>query len=126
VLLLALPTLLVLATTGALWPGAASLEVRTGRRTALRVGMVALLFLAGIGVLRSAAQLTSMGISANSARTAWQARAARIDPGSYQLHVRLARGSSGLSRGARCRHAIAARELYPSAREARTLSRGCD
>ena len=125
VLLLALPTLLVFAALGALLPPANGAEPG---RFALAGGMaaVALVFLAAVGVFRSTAQLTGMAVYANTTSTAWLTRASLIDPGSYELHIRLARRGSGLGRDARCAHATAARDLFPNAREARNLSTGCE
>jgi O-antigen ligase len=125
VLLLALPGLLVFAALGALWPTTA--RPHTPRPSAgAAAAMLVLSFVAAIGALRSAAQVTAMGMYANSNSTTWLARAAFVDPGSYRLHTRLARRGSGLNREARCAHARAARDLYPSAREARNLADGCD
>lgn len=126
VLLLAHPVLLVFATVGALLPPAASVTTDSRRSPAGMVAVAVLLFMAGIGALRSAAQLTGMGVYSNTSSTRWLSRASFIDPGGYDLHIRLARGGSGLNREARCEHALAARDLYPSAREARDLSSGCD
>ena len=139
VLLLALPTLLVFAAAGALVPPepareetrfnatpAAPATMGAARSTAGTAAVIVLLFIAAIGALRSAAQLTGMGIYANSSSRTWLSRASFIDPGGYRLHVRLARRGSGLGREARCEHALAARDLFPNAREARNLSSGCD
>ena len=153
VLLLALPALLVFATLGALMPldnipreaeplrpssGSAvpddgtSLPMRAAGPIEARgsvigtAALIVLVFLAGVGALRSAAQLTAMGVYANTSSVAWLARASFIDPGGYELHVRLARRGSGLDRADRCEHALAARDLFPNAREARNLSDGCD
>jgi hypothetical protein len=125
VLLLALPALLVFAALGALLPVADSVEAP--RVTAAGgAGLLVLLFLSAVGTLRSGAQVVGMGVYANSTSTQWLARASMIDPGSYDLHVRLARRGSGLGRDARCEHAIAARDLFPNSREARNLASGCD
>ena len=133
VLLLAQPMLLVWLAAGALWPvGAPEAETlpqdeANGLRETVRMAAVAgVIFIAGIGMVRSAAQLAGMGIYAHAETSRWLARAALIDPGSYELRIRLARGSSGLARAERCRHALAARALQPNAREARNLSSGCD
>jgi hypothetical protein len=125
VLLLALPSLLVFAVLGALWPIAEHPQPprpSAGAAAALLV----LSFMAAIGALRSAAQVTAMGIYASSSSTAWLSRAAFVDPGGYRLHTRLAQRGSGLNREERCAHARAARDLYPNAREARNLADGCD
>src|SRR5690606_35016127 len=138
VLLLALPTLLVWAALGALWSpadprtesaGAASDPIAPGpvtRRPVVTAAVAGLTFLAGIGTVRSTAQLVAMGIQAESESGTWLARAALVDPGSYELRVRLARRGSGLDREARCVHAKAAAALQPNAGEARNLARGCD
>lgn len=150
VLLLALPTLLVFATLGVLLPvhptadtvvpdtprrapdgvllpAQRHVDAAEGRRSvAGAVVVVIFLFIAALGALRSAAQLTAMGVYVNTSSTAWLSRASFIDPGGYELHVRLARRGSGLGREERCRHALAARDLFPNAREARNLSGGCD
>jgi len=49
-------------------------------------------------------------------------RAAQIDPGNYDVRMRLARRGK---RSERCEHALAARALYPNAGAAREVSRGC-
>jgi O-antigen ligase len=125
VLLLALPTLLVFATLGALLPIAA-VAADPRPSAAGTAAVIVLTSVAAIGVLRSTAQLTAMGIYANTGSSTWLSRAAFIDPAGYDLRVRLARRGSGLDRAARCKHAIAARDLFPNAREARNLSSGCD
>ena len=97
VLLLALPTLLVWSSLGALAPSTESSRVPT---------IVVLLVIAVSlgGAIRSAAQLTSMEIysTRNDRRSLeW---ASRIDPGNFRLQLRLG-------------HTRAARELFPTSRE---------
>ncbi|HEX6307685.1 MAG TPA: O-antigen ligase family protein [Longimicrobiales bacterium] len=132
VLLLAQPTLLMWAAAGALWTAGAPVGAlppenvtaeRSGglRRSAQIAAVAGVLFICGIGVLRGAAQLTGMGIYANTESTRWLRRGAFIDPGSYRIHLRLARPGSGLDRQERCEHARAASALQPNAREARNL-----
>lgn len=124
VLLLALPTLLVWAAVGALYePGAGRLGLPPRLRSA---ALAALAILAGVGALRSATQLTAMGIHTEMEGTAWLQRAAFIDPGNYRVRLQLGRGGGGLDRDDRCAHAHAAHALYPNAGEARRLSSGCD
>ncbi|HSJ10094.1 MAG TPA: O-antigen ligase family protein [Longimicrobiales bacterium] len=151
VLLLALPALLVWAALGALWKpalrvtraqresthvsgvshvsGTAHVYERPPAREPLRglptVAAAFVLLVCLVGALRSASQLAGMGIDANVDRVAWLDRGAIIDPGNYRLRVRLARPGSGLPRERRCEHARAAADLYPSAAQARSLSRGC-
>jgi O-antigen ligase len=120
VLLVALPSLLVWAALGALWPpdpyrlsGGASAMV-----------LVAVGLLAGAAAVRSGAQLTAIHIFETRDDVATLTTAARIDPGNYRLRLRLARSARGTA--ARCEHARAAHALFPSAAAARTLSRRCD
>jgi O-antigen ligase len=128
VLLLALPAMFVWAALGALSdPHDMRAALRfTGERARTAILAIAVLLGAGVGAVHSVMELTGMGIYANAESTRWLARGAAIDPGSYRLHVRLARRSSGLNRASRCEHALAARDLLPNAREARNLASGCD
>lgn len=124
VLLLALPTLLVWATLGALLP--ARMNAVHEPRRARRSMIVIVALIAGIGALRSSAQLFGMGVYATTQNASALHRASLIDPGNYPLHLRLARPGSGLKRSTRCKHAEAAHGLYPSAAAARSLANGCD
>jgi hypothetical protein len=124
VLLLAAPTLLVWAALGALWsprePDSppASVPPRGGLRTA---ALLVVALAAGAGAVRSAGQLGAMALHARGDTEAL-VRAARLDPGNYRMHLRLAERGS---REQRCRHARAAHALFPEARAARGLARGC-
>jgi hypothetical protein len=123
VLLLAWPTFFAWTALGALSrAGTTGLPLPPAMRTAAFALVVAAV---AAGALRSSAQLTGMGIYAQRSDTTWLTRAARIDPGNYRIRIRLARPGTGLPRAARCEHAHAAHALFPNAREARTLSRGC-
>jgi O-antigen ligase len=121
VLLLALPTLLVWAALGALWTP----SVREGpvARVPQTIVLVLVALVAGAGAARSAGQMAAIVLSATRTDTAALERAARFDPGNYRVRLRLARSGS---REERCRHALAAHALYPSAHAARDRSRGCD
>jgi hypothetical protein len=68
-------------------------------------------------------ELASMGIYATSESRSELQLAARLDPGSYRVHLRLARTGT---HAARCRHAIAAHHLFPRAAEGRRLAGRCD
>lgn len=111
VLLLALPTMLVWITLGALW------SEPMGVRRPWIVFLVVLICVAG--AIRSGAQLVAMHLytTNTSLRTA-----ARIDPANVRLRLRLARTGT---RAQRCEHALAARALYPNSDAAKTASRGC-
>jgi hypothetical protein len=114
VLLLAAPSLLVWATIGAASP----VIEPTGRTVPAIVAIIAIVIaivIAAIGAFRSGSQLIAMSLYDSAPR-----RAAQIDPGNYRLQLRLARGGRE-----RCEHARAAHALFPEAREARALARGC-
>lgn len=111
VLLLPLPDLLVWAALGALWS-----PVESQPRAMRALVVIAVIAFAVLGAVRSAAQLVAMDIYATRQDPASLERASRIDPGNYRIHLRLARG---------CAHARAAHALFPSAGEARDLSRAC-
>ncbi len=121
VLLLALPALLLWATLGAIASSqtARPVTVKPAARSAM---VVALLLLCAVGVVRSVSQVVAMSMYAPG-RTSAMAAAARIDPGNYRIRLQLAR--SGLRRPARCRHASAARDLFPSAVAAKNVNRSC-
>ena len=121
VLLLALPSLIVWAALGALWsPAPAPTTER--RETVRRLALLAVTVVAGLGALRSAAQVAAMRIYTLTDRLDTLENAALLDPGNYRVHLRLARGRRD---EARCEHAGAAHALFPSARAARSLDRGC-
>jgi O-antigen ligase len=126
VLLLALPTLLVWAALGALYTPVAG-PVTSVRPTRSRLQGAALLVLAvaaAIGAVRSGGQVGAMSIYANDGNAAALERAARLDPGSYRVHLRLARNAPAGSER-RCRHARAAHGLFPNAHAARDLAAPC-
>jgi hypothetical protein len=123
VLLLALPTLLVWATIGAIWRPDASRDTSLAPRSRnFILGALAVLCIGG--AVRSAAQLVGMSLYSprRTSSTVW---AARIDPGNYRTQLMLGRSGSGLNRASRCRHARAARNLFPSASAARSAASGC-
>jgi hypothetical protein len=62
----------------------------------------------------------SLYTTSHTSRLLWSAR---VDPGSYRAHLELAQ--SALKRATRCRHARAARSLFPSAAAARNAASGC-
>ena len=136
VLLLALPSLLVWATLGALSavpPVAAVVDAVNAdaqpqppqlqpRLRASQVSIaLAVLAVCALGATRSAAEVVAMNLYVEGDRAS-DAQAARIDPGSYRIQLRAARIAR---RRERCTHALAAHELYPSARAALELARGC-
>jgi O-antigen ligase len=127
VLLLPLPSLLIWAALGALVSGEEgrwSPEIGGGGRV---LGMLALLAVVGGFAAKSVAQVGAMHIFANETSNRALERASRLDPGSYRIHLRLARGYRGRStRALRCEHARAAHALFPRAEAAAAQARRCD
>lgn len=123
VLLLALPTLLVWATIGAIWEPAGSAAMPVPQRSR-NFAFAALALICLGGALRSASQMVGMSLYSprRTASTVW---AARVDPANYRAQLMLGRSGAGLRKSARCRHANAARALYPSAGAARAAASGC-
>ena len=118
VLLLALPAFILWTVIGALWmPHFADI------RRVWRMAVIGVVLISGIGAVRSAMQLASMGIYATRGDRASLERAATIDPGNFRAQMRLAR--IGRSRQ-RCEHARAAHGLFPSSSAAADASRGCE
>jgi O-antigen ligase len=115
VLLLAVPAFLVWSAIGSLWQAE-----EISPRPKWRFVLFAMLIVSAIGVYRSAAQLTAMNLFASSSRASIT-RAAQIDPGNYRIQMRLAR----MGGHTRCEHARAARDLFPTAKAAAQVARGC-
>ncbi|HEY0151287.1 MAG TPA: O-antigen ligase family protein [Longimicrobium sp.] len=127
VLLLALPSLLIWAALGALTAGE---EGRWGFDAGGGVRFLGMLvLLVGIGgfAAKSAAQTAAMHLYAGSGAARVMEQASRLDPGSYRIHLRLARSYSGRrTRELRCQHARAAHELFPHADAAAAQARRCE
>jgi O-antigen ligase len=115
VLLLAVPAFLVWSAIGSLW-----MPDDSPSRPAWRYAFVAMIIVSAIGVYRSAKQLMAMNLFNAGGRTSIT-RAAEMDPGNYRIQMRLAR----MGGHARCEHARAAHELFPTARAAAQVARGC-
>jgi O-antigen ligase len=126
VVLLPASALLLWALLGALLPSGTVRRMieLNGRRRAWLLGVTAVL--GALIIARSAAQIAAMTVYNPDGRVADMTQAARYDPGSYRVQIRLAEVYAG--RG-RCdlvrRHAQNARELYPAAPEPRRLLRRC-
>lgn len=121
VLLLALPAFLVWAALGALQAPEEQVVDAQPVRPVWRTVLIAIIAVSAIGVFRSSAQIAAMEILASHSDRASLMRAARIDPGSYRVQMRLAR----MGGRARCEHARAARAMFPSAKAAAEVARGC-
>lgn len=125
VLLLATPTFFVWPLLGALLPPPRQVgEIHAGlsRRTLFAATAAAGLALTA----RSTLQLASMMIAGSGRSTRAVEWAAALDPGSYRLHLHLARASRGRAACVRIRHhAGRASELYPFHAAPRQLLRRC-
>jgi len=109
VLLLGAPALLVWAALGALTPP----TVDPPRSRWGVVAGIVMIIIAAVGLTRSTAQLVAMELFTRGSI----ADAARVDPGNFRAHLRLARGGK---RSVRCEHAAAAHALFPNAQAARS------
>lgn len=126
VLLLPAPTLFAWTTIGALASSARPVrEIRLTpvlrRRVLLGVGLVG-----GLLLLRAAAQTTAMAVFSEARGRQGQEIAARIDPGSYRIHMLLAQAWRAGGRCDRARpHAEAAQTQFPHYPAPKRLLRAC-
>ncbi|HEX3582755.1 MAG TPA: O-antigen ligase family protein [Thermoanaerobaculia bacterium] len=118
VLLTAVPAYLVFGAIGALLSVAPA--ILPAKRSGNLLLLLALILVSTAGAYRSASQLVAMDVYTTARTRAQLEHGSQIDPGNYRLHLRLARGGK-----TRCFHAEAAHALYPSARTATQLARGC-
>jgi hypothetical protein len=125
VLLLPAPALIAWGLFGALAPPAKvrhDIELAGSRRGWLVIGMFAVGALAS---LHSAAQLAAMSIYDPDGRPTTMARAARLDPGSYRIQIRLAEVHAHRGRCNSVRqYAGHAHDLFPNAPEPKRPWRG--
>jgi hypothetical protein len=125
VLLLPAPTFFVWTAIGAMASTARpihelSLPPATHRRVMLPVAVMG-----GILVLRALAQVVAMGVAEDGTRDR-MALAARLDPGSYRIHIALAQSWRRAGRCDRAReHAERARELFPNYPAPDAVLRAC-
>ncbi|HZS62444.1 MAG TPA: O-antigen ligase family protein [Gemmatimonadaceae bacterium] len=123
VLLLPAPNLIVWCALGALSP-----PTTTGFRIPIPRAVVAVLIfvLGAAAVLRSTQEAVAMGIANDETSAAPLEIAARVDPGSYRIQVRVAEAEEHRGHcGATITHATAARKLFPSAPAPRHLLSRC-
>jgi hypothetical protein len=79
----------------------------------------------GALLLHSLAQVAAMALSARGDREAVEL-AARVDPGSYRIHMRLAQDWRAAGRCERARpHAERARDLFPNHPAPQVVLRAC-
>jgi hypothetical protein len=116
VLLLAIPAFLVWTAMGAL-----SVPRETPSRPEWRFVFIGIILFSLVAVVRTTGQIVAMDIFATHSDRASLVRAAQIDPGSYQLQMRLARMGGRV----RCEHARAAHALFPTAFAPVEAGRGC-
>ena len=104
-------------------PARATVALEGSRR---RRALAAVLVVGALALARSAAQLAAMAEFSEARTTAQIALAARLDPGSYRIRVRLAQAYAERGDCAKVRDAAgAAHDLYPDAPEPRRLLRNC-
>jgi len=126
VLLLPAPALIAWALFGALSAPSAARRVTAISTSGRRRMMIAVFLIGAAGVVRSAAQLGAMAVFSDARELRQFETAARLDPGSYRIQMKLAslyeqRGDCEKMREA----AMAARSLYPNAPDPRRLIRAC-
>ncbi|HEU4698494.1 MAG TPA: O-antigen ligase family protein [Gemmatimonadales bacterium] len=126
VLLLPLPTFFVWGIVGALAPAGRPV-VSFGLGGGSRRALVALTAAAGLAfAVRNASQFAAMTLYTHGRRAATLERAARVDPGSYRIHILLATTYRNRGRCAQARpHAVAARDLFPNNPAPRAVLRAC-
>jgi O-antigen ligase len=123
VLLLGLPSLLIWSALGVLSadePGRWDVPVPVPLRA---LGMLLAVAVFGAFTLKSAGQILAMGVYASADRVAEVQRAARLDPGSYRVQLKLARSSAPCA--VRRAAAERAHALYPEAAAAKRLRGTC-
>lgn len=122
--IIAIPAYFVWTLAGALAPPSDRTVV--ARPWIRRVAPAATAVCGFFGVVRSAAQLAAIATFSSSAKIGAMERAARLDPGSYRIHVKLA--EAYVARG-ECAHARPeariARGLLPNAAEPKHLLGEC-
>ncbi len=123
VLMLALPSLLVWAALGVLSadePGRWDVRLPAPVRG---LGMLLLAAVTGAFTVKSGAQLIAMGVYDGAHTVGVLQQAARLDPGSYRIQLKLARSARKCA--TRKAAADAAHELFPEASAPKGLRRSC-
>lgn len=118
VLLLAPPTLCVMAALGALVPASGLVLEHTPSPRRMRIGRVLLLGTGLLLVAQSALAARSIALTGASSRRAELVRAVRLDPGNHRLHLMLAIRGSCAERRPHARRALALLPYHPWAQRA--------
>ena len=118
VLLLAPPTLCVMAALGSLVPETGVVFARAASPRRMRIGRLLLLGMSLLLVAQSALAARSIAITASSARRADLERAVRFDPGNHRLQLALAMRGSCVERREHARAAVRLLPHHPYARRA--------
>lgn len=125
VLLLPAPSFFVWTALGALASGARPVRELSLSVAARRPIMIAVAAVAGVLLLQSLAQVVAMAFAAGGGRERMEI-AARVDPGSYRIHITLAQEWRRAGRCDRARpHAERARDLFPGHPAPRVVLRAC-
>jgi O-antigen ligase len=124
VLIVAVPAFIVWTLAGALVPLSDRIVVA---RPWIRIVAISVTIVCGcFAVARSAAQLAAIAMFSSSSRITAIERAARLDPGSYRLHLKLAEAYVARGECPRAKpEARIARALLPNAAEPRRVLGSC-
>ena len=126
VLLLPVNALIAWSLLGALSPPGRE-RVAADLFAVRRLGLIAaVLLLGGMALWRNAIQAAAMDLFSSSSRASVVEAASTLDPGSYRIHVRLARAYVDRGSCTKARpHARAARSLFPNAAEPKGILSQC-
>ena len=125
VLLLPAPAFFVWTTVGALASTARPIRELPLTPLARRRVVIAVAVIGGLLLARSLAQVTAMALATKGDRERMEL-AARVDPGSYRIHIGLAQAWRRAGRCDRARpHAERARDLFPSHPAPQVVLRAC-
>jgi O-antigen ligase len=125
VLLLPAPTFFVWTAIGALASTARPIRVLSLTPSAHRRVLLAVAAIGGVVVLRALSQVVAMTIAADGGRDSMEL-AARLDPGSYRIHIALAQEWRRAGRCDRAReHAERARDRFPDYPAPAVVLRAC-
>ncbi len=126
VLLLPAPSIVIWAAAGALVPAGPAVRVVDLGAPTRRMLALLLLVAGGSSTLLSVRKIEAMGLYTNGGTVAALERAARLDPGSYRIRMRVADAWLGRGLCAKARpHALAARDLFPNAPAPKRLLARC-